>query len=374
MTTTLIIILFVLVLIVIISQSNNRKAAQRGSSNYAGAGSKLGASSRKTGSPTPVYENTPLPTLLGIQPQIPLEPAVIRLEQSLPESFMLKLRERIQRQNPQMSEAEYNWKLLELKRYFLMTALCRDVPMFSQSVDDIWHEMLMFTREYSQFGEAFIGSPIHHGPHSDGQPDPGGRAWFDWMYAQLFVPTPYSAHIWRPFFRHPLDPRLLEELKQDSESELTANRFNRSAAERYPEIRDTISLLIRKAKEQVHRAVPGASYSAERPVGNEPAAFMPYLAGALMFYSATEFVDFDALMEPHYSEEEVQRRAQEAGSSSSSCSSSSTTWGDDDNRNHGGGSDGSGDSSGGNDSSGSSSSCSSSSSSCSSSSCGGGGD
>ncbi|MCR8631608.1 hypothetical protein [Paenibacillus radicis (ex Xue et al. 2023)] len=362
--TVLIIILVVLILIAIISRSSNRKADPRGKRNYMAP-------------PKPIYDDAPLPDLLGIQPQLPLKPAVVRLEQALPEEFILKLRERILRQNPQMSVAEFNWKLLELKRYFLMTALLKDVPMFSQSVDDIWHEMLMFTREYSRFGETFIGTPVHHGPHSDGQPDPHGRAWFDWVYAQLFVPTPYSTHIWQPFFRHPLDPRLLDELRQGSESELTANRFNRAAAERYPEIRNTVSLLIRKAKEQAHGAVPGASYAAERPV-HESAAYMPYLAGALMFYSAAEFANFEELMEPHFAEEELKRRAQEAGSSSASCGSgsgcSSSSWSDDNNRHHGNGSDsGSGDSSGGSDSGGSSSSCSSSSSSCSSS-CGGGGD
>lgn len=373
--TAIIIILLVVILVVVINKSNNKKAGQR-NAQYAGTRSQARSNSKKAAPPQPIYENTPLPARLGVQSDLPLGPAIARLEQALPDAFMRQLRDRVQRQYPQMTEAEYNWKLLELKRYFLMTAILKEVPMFSSAVDAIWHEMLMFTREYSRFGEAFIGAPIHHGPHTDGQPDPGGRAWFDWVYAQLFVATPYSSRIWQPFFRHPLDRELLEELKLSSESELTAYRFNPAAAQRYPEIRDTISLLIRRAKEQARQAVPGASYTTERP-GYESAAYMPYLAGALMFYSASEFTDFDALMEQHLAEEELQRRAQENGSSSSSCGSSysSDSWNDDDSHDRGGGSDDSGSSSDGNDGGGASSSCSSSSSSsCSSSSCGGGGD
>ncbi|MDF2962540.1 MAG: hypothetical protein K0S39_4275 [Paenibacillus sp.] len=367
----LIIILLVLIFILIITKANKRKKSEQGNRQY--GQSKSGSPKRNMKPPALLYDLTPLPDRLGIQPHLPLGPAVTRLEQALNGEFRLKLKERVLTRYPQMTEAEYEWKLLELKRYFLMTAVLKDVPMFSQAVDDLWHEMLMFTREYYQFGEALIGAPIHHGPHADGQPDPGGRAWFDWVYAQLFVPTLYSSRIWNPFFRHPLDPLLLNELRLGSEDELTAGRFNKAAVERFPEIRETVRLLIRKAKDQAAGAVPGAAYTAERPA-YESAAYMPYLAGALMFYSATEFADFDSAMEPHYAEEEAKRRAQEAGTTSSSCGSgcSSGSWhGDGNNRKSGSDGDGSGgdggSSSGGNDSGGSSSS-----SSCSS--CGGGGD
>jgi uncharacterized membrane protein YgcG len=364
--TTVIIVLIVLFLIIFISRSKSKKSQD----------SSAGFRSTNSRTVTPAYESTTMPALLGIQPHLHLEPAAARLEQALPEEFTAKLRERALSRYPQMSEAEYNWKLLELKRYFLMTAVLREVPMFSDAVDDLWHEMLMFTREYSKFGEAFLGASIHHGPHSDGQPDPGGRAWFDWVYAQMFIPTPYSGRIWKPFFRHPLDASLLEQLRQSSEAELIAHKFNRTAAERYPEIRETVLTLIRKAKEQAAGAATGAAYTAERP-GYESAAYMPYLAGALMFYSATEFTDFNSLMEPHFAEEEARRRAQEAGSSNSSCGSSSGCsagpWYDNDNDSNRG-SDGSGSSDSGGDSGGGSSSGCSSSSSCSSSSCGGGGD
>ncbi|MGG2197770.1 hypothetical protein [Paenibacillus validus] len=313
----------------------------------------------------PLYEDGPLPEALGIQPDLPLRPAVERLEQALAGDFPAMLRERVQRKHPQMTTSEFNWKFLELKRYFLMTAILKDVPMFSEAVDDIWHEMLMFTREYHRFSEAFVGSVIHHAPHSGGEPNPGGRAWFDWVYANLFIPTPYSSRIWTPFFRYPLDRGRLEELREADEAELADRLFNRKAAERYPEIGETIARLIRKATEQAADAETGAVYSAEKPA-HDSASYMPYLAGALIVYSAADLGDFDDLMAQHYAEEEARRREQEhAASSSSGCGSSggSGSWDDD---RGGGGSDDGGSSSGGSSSGCSSSSCSSG--------CGGGGD
>ncbi|TDF93269.1 hypothetical protein [Paenibacillus piri] len=363
---TVIVVCFILLVIYLISRNGKSRDVQRGGGRYAPNRSVQPLQSIP-------YANTPLPAMLGIQPHLPLQAAVARLEQSLPESFLQRLKERVLGRYPQMSDAEYEWKLLELKRYFLMTAILKDVPMFSQQVDDLWHEMLMFTREYSQFGEAFVGAPIHHAPHTEGQPDPGGRAWFDWTYAQLFVHTPYSGRIWRPFFRHPLDPALLDELKLNSEEELLAAMFNRRSAERYPEIRETALLLIRTAKDQAAEAGRTAAYTAERPAFGAD-SYMPYLAGALMFYSMTQFTDFSSHMEPLFAEEEAQRRMQDAAAglngSASSCGSGCSSWGDDDDRSSGSDCGGSGGDNGGD--SGSGSSCSSSS--CSSSSCGGGGD
>jgi hypothetical protein len=351
---TTIIIVAIIIFVVIIGNAVSRK------SNTGRSYRQNQITLKKPQQPAP-YKNTPLPALLGIQPQLPIQQAVIRLEQALAGEFTSKLKARVLSKQPRMTPAEFEWKLLELKRYFLMTAVLKDVPMYSDAVDDIWHEMLMFTREYNQFGEAFLGSAIHHAPHTGSQPepDPSGRAWFDWVYAHMFVHTSYSGRIWGPFFRHPLSHEFLEELKLADESALISRMFNQTAASRYPEIRNSAAVLIRKAKKQAAGAIPGAKYYSERPTF-QSAGYMPYLAGALMFYSATELGSFDSLMEQHYSEEEARQRQQDAGGGDYSYGSSTS------------GGDGSGDSSGGDSGGSSSSSCSSSS--CSSGCGGGGGD
>ena len=54
--------------------------------------------------------------------------------------------------------------------------------MFSKRVDDIWHEMLMFTREYETFSKKFYHELLHHTPNNDPTPIPFERAFFDWVY------------------------------------------------------------------------------------------------------------------------------------------------------------------------------------------------
>ncbi|WP_426447950.1 hypothetical protein ACP26L_26755 [Paenibacillus sp. S-38] len=342
-----------------------------------------------TGAPRPQrrpsrlsYEDAALPAGLGLQPDIPLAPAAARLEQALGSSYTEQLRHRVMARQPGMTRAEFDWTFLELKRYFLMAAVLRDVPMFSGKVDALWHEMLMFTREYNAFGEGFIGSVIHHAPHTGGGPDPGGRAWFDWVYANLFVHTPYSDRLWGPFFRHPLTPALLTELKASGEGTLSERLFNPVTASRYPEIREAAALLAARAREQASRPADTEEYPGGRPAYHS-SDYMPFLAGALMFYSAGELSSFDERMEEQIAEEEAQRRQQDAANSGGTDGGGAWDDSGGDGYDDGGGNDGgdqnSGGDGGGTDGSGGGSSCSSSGcssgsgSSCSSSSCSSGG-
>jgi hypothetical protein len=354
-------IVFAAIIGIGISRANSQKASN-------GSIHRKNKTNPKNKKPYKAYDNNPVPEQLGIQLHIPLKAAIDRMEHVLTDDFTEKLKVRIMSKYPKMTAAEFQWKFLELKRYFLMAAVLKEVPMYSDAVDDIWHEMLMFTREYNRLGEALMGSPIHHAPHSSGgQPDPDGRAWFDWVYAHMFIHTAYSGRIWGTFFQHPLNREMIEELQTSKEEELISRGFNKRAVERYPEIRSTVSILISIAKEQANRAIPGATYSQDRPAF-QSAAYMPYLAGALLFYSITQLGSFDSAMEQHYSEEELKQRAQNQSDSSSggsSCSSNGSHHGDNNNNGCSVNSESSSDSGGGGTDSGGSG-CSSG--------CGGGGD
>ncbi|HEY2491759.1 MAG TPA: hypothetical protein VGI33_02365 [Paenibacillus sp.] len=314
----------------------------------------------------PNYKKHSVPHELNLQQDVILWDAESRLKAGLPQDFVKQLRGRMLEKYPRMSEAEFDWKFFELKRYFMMTAIMRSVPMYSDSVDDIWHEMLMFTREYQEFGETFIGSSIHHSPHSSttSLPNPGERAWFEWIYSQLFTVSPYTGAIWRTFFRHPLDTTRIEELRLMSEESLVTSLFNQRTVEQYPEIRNTVYLLIAKAKRQISGAEHNTAYDEARPSrGN--ADFMPYMAGAMMFHSYQNDNGFEEHMQQYSLEEEEKKDTASTGDSSGySCNG----W--DENCTDNGSHDSSSDSGGGGGDSGSTSSCSSSS--CSS--CGGGGD
>lgn len=146
------------------------------------------------------------------------------LEQSLSKSYMKNVEERVKNEK-KLKENEYNWRVLDLKRYFILTSLLKESPMFSDKVDDLWHEMLMFTREYDDFSKKYAGSILHHSPNVTKKPDPDLRGFFDWVYAELFFIRKENIHLYKGFFRHPVNPTIVEEFKTLSENELIDKYF-----------------------------------------------------------------------------------------------------------------------------------------------------
>ena len=61
--------------------------------------------------------------------------------------------------------------LKEAKRMLYLSIRTKERISPSLKVEDAWHEMLMFTRDYQEFAE-FIGGFIHHDP-TPGPPDGG---------------------------------------------------------------------------------------------------------------------------------------------------------------------------------------------------------
>jgi len=53
-----------------------------------------------------------------------------------------------------------------LRQYFLayLKSGCKRVAMPSQVVDELWHEFILFTRDYAQFCQAAFGRFLHHTP------------------------------------------------------------------------------------------------------------------------------------------------------------------------------------------------------------------
>jgi hypothetical protein len=293
-----------------------------------------------------------LPIGLDFRDEIPLQALELRLEEGLTASFLEQLKQRVMGAHPNLNSAEYEWKLLELKRYFAMNAILRQVPMFSEAIDEIWHEMLMFTREYQQLCERLTGAMIHHTPHVQKQSLPDERAWFDWIYAHLFEFTPFSNAIWNTFYKYPLPRERIQLLRELDEQEIYERWFNVRAAELFPEVRSAIQILIQQAKSQIDAAYDSEN-TFSRGSNLSTMDVMGYAAGAMIFYSLMDNGTYGVNMQAMLQDNE----AWQQNSSSSGC----TTCGTGDN----GGSGGSTGCNGGGSDGGSSG--------CSSSSCGSGG-
>jgi hypothetical protein len=265
------------------------------------------------------YDQVQLPLGLDFRAELILQALENRITEGLTPSFLEQLKQRIMQSNPNISSAEYEWKLLELKRYFAMNAILRQVPMFSEPIDDIWHEMLMFTREYSQFCDRITGAMIHHTPHVTKQSLPDERAWFDWIYGHLFEFTPFSNQIWHDFYKFPLSKERIHQLETLNESEIAERWFNARAAELFPEIKTAIGLLIQQAKAQINAAhEPQDDFN--RRTGMQPMEIMSYAAGAMILYSMMDNGGYESSMQSILPEE-AQRREDGSGTGCSSCGS-----------------------------------------------------
>lgn len=141
------------------------------------------------------------------------------LEQSLSKSFMENVEVRVRNEN-RLKENEYEWRLQDLKRYFILTSLLEESPMFSEKVDELWHQMLMFTREYDDFSKKYLGTTLHHRPNVKVEPNPDLRGFFDWVYSELFFIRKENIYLYKGFFRYPVHPNVIEEFRSLPEEDL----------------------------------------------------------------------------------------------------------------------------------------------------------
>ncbi|WP_020619471.1 hypothetical protein [Paenibacillus daejeonensis] len=252
--------------------------------------------------------------------------AALRLEESIPAGYEERIKERMQQQDTTLTDREWQWRWHELKRFLLMGALLRRVNMYSAQVDEVWHEMLMFTREYQEFCERFCGRMIHHAPHSSAVEtagklqEPGAeRAWFDWVYGELFGPDNPGSRLWGAMYRTPMSPALLELLGQDDEEPARKELFNSGLGDQSPELVQAREGLLRRAREQLHEVEELASRGERRYArGSDETVTWSLLGGTLMLASVTAPDQLQSSME------EVMGPQQRQQQSTSSCGAGTT--------------------------------------------------
>ncbi|OMP66322.1 glycine-rich domain-containing protein [Domibacillus epiphyticus] len=124
-----------------------------------------------------------------------------------------------------ISEDDYKWYELELKRFFLLSAVMKNVPMYNSKVDAIWHDMILFTKEYSVFCDVFNRGFIHHMPSVDREKTEEKasheRAVFELFYTAIFSIHERTDSIHGGFFQNRLDKSFLTKL-----NELTGDKLN----------------------------------------------------------------------------------------------------------------------------------------------------
>jgi hypothetical protein len=149
-----------------------------------------------------------------------------QLENALDSTYLEHVKNRVIANNL-WSEKEFELYLYGLKQYFLLNAVLKTVPMFSKEVYIIWHEMLMFTREYEDFCNRYIGEMIHHVPSigKDRMEDEVKRAEFDWLYSQFFEVNEVSNYIFKKFYLFKMDKNKIAQLEKWTVEEIQSFYF-----------------------------------------------------------------------------------------------------------------------------------------------------
>ncbi|WP_212968563.1 hypothetical protein [Paenibacillus cineris] len=213
--------------------------------------------------------DTPIPPYIGINKEIQgLSDLVIRLENALGTDYMEHVKQRVMERHP-ISQAQYQWMLLEVKRFFLMCAILKQVPMFSKDADLIWHEMLMFTRDYDRFCTTFAGRFIHHQPNvaytNNKKLPEEERARYDLIYSMLFHIYPANEALLNPFFQFKIDEEFFQTFDNLNDQEIRSRYFQSSSDAAIEAIQLAIIGSIRKHYRDVKSAKPG-TLRASRPL------------------------------------------------------------------------------------------------------------
>lgn len=143
------------------------------------------------------------PKEMGMQ----IQDLVDRFNKSLPRSYESLMLERFKMDYPDRNPSVFPLAWIEMRRFFVLTAIYRYVPMFSNVVDDVWHTMLLFTKMYERLCNNYLGHMIHHNPNvgaASARPDwlANERLWFEWIYGSCFEVTPLTTYFFGPFGKH----------------------------------------------------------------------------------------------------------------------------------------------------------------------------
>jgi hypothetical protein len=189
-----------------------------------------------------------LPELLGIRDDLHLQPLVERLENALDDRYIEKVKQRLLEKG-KIKEDEFKSHFFELKRIVILTTVLGYNPMYNDKVDEIQHGMTLFTKEYEDFCRRFSGQLVDHSENIEKNPHPEERAWFEWVYTQLFTHLPYTKVMYGEFFKRPLSQVVIKDFEKKSQMELKKKYFRITRSE---EIENVLNALVQKTQQNVH--------------------------------------------------------------------------------------------------------------------------
>ena len=106
------------------------------------------------------------------------------------------LSEKLVQEKEVESQEDYEQRFRELKKYVALLKISQEpLGMVSTKVDNLWHQFILFTKQYHDFSRQFYGKYIHHQPNTPLTPlnNQATNNFYHW-YHEVYGPLP---HIWR---------------------------------------------------------------------------------------------------------------------------------------------------------------------------------
>lgn len=136
----------------------------------------------------------PIPAIdrpLGVRADLKLSTEQVEMMKTLEAADLWFVEERLVRKDS-VAPDRIQAAIAEFKRYFALVGLgYRGLGMQSREVDEVWHALILFTREYADLCQAAFGTFIHHVPRTSrsAEGDDAGSRFFQ-AYAEVFGPSP----------------------------------------------------------------------------------------------------------------------------------------------------------------------------------------
>ena len=179
--------------------------------------------------------------------------ALVRyLEQALAPDYVEQIKNRIMREQ-EINEQEWENRWFEWKRLCLLTLICKDIPLYSREIDEIWLEAVEYPAQLKEFSQKLIGQSQFPRPRlPKDEIKQNERAWFDMLYTLIFENTWYSQRTYGNFFKYPLTKEMTTDFSTRTTEELIKKYFQNEWNSQIPILEETIKTLIAYIKKQLH--------------------------------------------------------------------------------------------------------------------------
>lgn len=222
------------------------------------------------------------------------------VEQALDSEYVEQIKDRVIREQ-EIHEQEWENRWFEWKRICLLTLICKEIPLYSREVDEIWNEAASIPEPFEDLSQKLIGQKRFPRPAlPKDEMKQKNRAWFDFLYTLVFVPTWYSQLTYGDFFKYPLSKEVTHDFSVLTTEQLLEKYFQNEWNAQVPKLEETLTTMIHYLKELL-QSFTGKSFDQITEIaskkGQHQELFIKYLY--LSVYEYEQFANKHRILSLH---------------------------------------------------------------------------